>query len=491
MKAVLISDTTALGILVARPEPAWRVRLTGLRNKDLVAPDYGAMHVAASLKAAGFDVQVVNMVADIHDRVELFREPNTEPDEYSGSEIAGTWAADASRKHLFDTLRNVGPDIILVSMSVYNLALFVRQLLGEIKQACPDALLVTGGIYATMNADEVFADGHADVVVRGEGEVTCVEMFASIAAGKSLRDVAGISFRDNGAVVRNRPREPIAELDSLPHPYTVSDEFRIGRRFELLSELLPHGDWIPGAGFLTSRGCPEGCTFCLDPALNNRRTRFHSPAYVRNVLDYCAANFRSEAGSFFFGDATFTMNSKRLGKLLALLDGLPFSYQIQTRADYLNPGIVKALANANFTTVAIGAESFNEEILQEVAGKRLSVASVLDAARDVREAGMFPMLTFIVGLPGETRDSIWRTVDMLKENGIETATFFPLVVFKGTALFEQFAQRCSPEEREPLRLNPFSEEFLFASDEFPTAEELTGFTQTVNTAFCQGRITGS
>jgi len=487
VKVLLISDSTGLGLMEERPEPAWRVRLSSLRNKDLLAPDYGAMYVAAYLESRGHDIRVVNLIADVHHDVELFREPNTGPDEFSGAMIGGPDAPKASRDYLFDTLGSYQPDVIFLTLSIYNLALFSRKLLADIKKAYPDGMLVTGGIYSTLHPDEILGDGNADVVIRGEGEVTAAELLQAVTARAGLDGVMGISYRKSGQVIHNPARGPVPDLDVLPHPYTVSEKFNIGRRFELLSSLNPADDYIPGAGFLTSRGCPEACTFCLDPAINRRRTRFHSPAYTRNVLDYCAEHFPGGAGSFFFGDATFTMNRKRLRSLLGLLDGLPYSYQIQTRADYLDDRTVELLAESGFTTVAIGAETFNEKILQEVAKKRLKVNEILDAARSVRGHGMHPVLTFIVGFPGETRESIERTVEILKQNQLYTATFFPLVVFRGTELFELFRKRFSSDEMEGMRLNPMSEEFLFLSDEFPTLEEITGFTRKVNRSLMDAR----
>jgi radical SAM superfamily enzyme YgiQ (UPF0313 family) len=115
------------------------------------------------------------------------------------------------------------------------------------------------------------------------------------------------------------------------------------------------------------------------------------------------------------------------------------------------------------------------------------VSDVLAAAEAVRRSGMKPVLTFIVGLPGESRDSVWRTVEILKEHGLFAATFFPLVVFKGTALYDEFAAGRSQAEAESLRLNPASEEFLFTSEEFPTAGELTGFVEEVNFALLSSR----
>jgi radical SAM superfamily enzyme YgiQ (UPF0313 family) len=449
------------------------------------------MHVAAYLKSTGRDLDVINLVADVHDRAEFFRETNADPDGISGSTIGKTKAAGASREYLMKKLEEYTPDVVLLPLSVYNLALYSRKLLADIKDACPDCLLVTGGIYATFHAEDILGDGKADIVVRGEGEQATAELLDAVERGRGLDGIAGISFRRDSQSVHNPSREPIRDLDSLPHPYTVSEEFNIRTRFDLLSELNPADDYIPGAGFLTSRGCPEACSFCLDPAINNRRTRFHSPEYVRSVLDFCAENFAGGSGGFFFGDATFTMNKKRLRGILARLGGLPFTYQIQTRADYLDRDTVDSLARARFTTVAIGAESFNERILQDVAGKRMRVETILDAARSVRSSGMQPVLTFIVGFPGESRESIERTIEILKQNDLCTATFFPLVVFRGTALYEAFRRRFSEEEAETLRLNPMSEEFLFASDEFPTREELTAFTGEVNREVFEARARAS
>jgi len=478
MKALLISDAIGLGIMEVRPEPAWLSKFTILRNKDILAPDYGAMHVVANLKKHGFPVKVINLVADLHSNPSFFHEKQTDPEKISKTEIGNPEKAYESRKYLFDSIDKFQPGVILFPLSIYNLALYHRMLLSQIKSAFPDSVLVTGGIYATMHAQEILEDGAADVVVRGEGELTTLELFAALKEGRSFSQISGISYRKKQKIIHNPLRNPISDLNSLPHLYTVSEEFNIKARFKILSEVNPEDDFIPGSGFLTSRGCPEACSFCLDPAINHGRVRFHSPEYVENVLSYCAERFPSKA--FFFGDATFTMNKKRLFKILKTLAPFPYSYQIQTRADYLDREITEALARARFTRVAIGAESFNQKILQEVARKRLDVSRILTACHLARESGMQPLLTFIVGLPGESKESVWRTVEILKENKLKIATFFPLVVFKGTALFETFKTFVGEKERERLRLNPASEEFFFISEEFPSAEELTSFTTQVN-----------
>jgi radical SAM superfamily enzyme YgiQ (UPF0313 family) len=480
LKTLLVSDSTALGLMEVRPEPAWRVSMTVLRNKELLAPDYGAMHVAAFLKVNGFEPRVVNVMADLQAGAGAFAEPVADPAALSEAPVAGPEAPLASRRYLFETLERERPDVVLIGVSIYNLALYSRRLLGEIKEACPGVKLVTGGIYSTFNAEEILADGHADAVIRGEGEVATADLLQRLREGRDLDGLEGVSYRAGGRILHNRPRPQITDLDGLPHPYTVAEDFKVRRRFDILSQLIPEADWIAGAGFLTSRGCPEACTFCLDPAINGRRTRFHSPSYVRDVLDYCAEHFDGGAGSFFFGDATFTMNRKRLARILEFLPDLPYAYHVQTRADYLDARTITDLASAGVTNVALGAETFNEDILQRVVHKRLEPGRVVEAAHALKKAGIKPMLTFIAGLPGESRDSILRTVDILKENGLFDSTFFPLVVFKGTALFEEFKAGVAPDEMEALRVNPMSEEFLFARGEFESAGDLTGFADYAN-----------
>lgn len=470
-----------------RPEPAWRVRFTVLRNKDLLAPDYGAMHVAAFLEGTGRPFEVVNLVADVHRDASLFYETNTVTDEFSGARVSEPAAAAASRAYLFEALATYQPDVILFPLSIYYLALYVRGLLRDIREACPGATIIAGGIYATLHPDEILQDGAAEIVIRGEGEVTTSAVLDALEAGEGMERIEGISYRRDGEVLHNPRRAAIPDLDVLSHPYTVSERFKVKERFDILSSLNPEGDYIPGGGFLTSRGCPEACSFCLDPALNGQRVRFHSPDYVRDVVGYCADHFTGGAGSFFFGDATFTMNRKRMRQVLERIADLPYSYQIQTRADYLDADTVRRLADCRFTTVAIGAETFNEQVLQEVAHKRLRVQDVLDAALAVQRAGMQPVLTFIIGLPGEERDSVLRTVEILKSNGLTTATFFPLVVFRGTALYGRFEEMVPPADRDALRLNPMSEEFLFVGDRYSTREELTSFTEQVNADLVEAR----
>lgn len=490
MKVAIIGDSWGFGLLETKPDPLWQRRFNALRNKALLVPDYGAMYVTAFIKERslpGVDLQVINLVADIFQAKALFEDRGEGPgEEATDCPLSEAGRVAEAHDYFRRSLVDYQPDVVLFPLSIYYIALHAREMLRRVKEILPDCFLVTGGVYSTLHPQEILEDGAADFVVRGEGEWTTLELLDALSRGeREFHHVDGLSWRADGRIYHNRERKREENIDRFPHIYTVSEEFRIGLRHRLLKELIPFNDYIPGAGFLTSRGCPEQCTFCLDPAIWKRKTRFHSPQYVREVVKYCWEHFVGGERSFYFGDATFALNRRRLFQLIDLVEKIPFSYNIQTRADSLVLPVLERLAAARFATVAIGAESFNDRILQEVVRKRTNREEILRAVREVRGFGMKPILTFIVGLPGEKRASIEHTLEILRREGIRDAVFFPLVVFRGTELYRYLVENFSPEQREHLRLNPWSEEYCLVNEEFPTVPELVDYADSLNRAVRQ------
>ena len=485
-RTAIISDAWGYGLMEIKPHPLWQARFWAIRDKALLVPEYGAMYIAAFLKGQGVELEVLNLMADVFRDEDWFREAEEglPDDAISTAPIGGEDALRRMRGNLEDALKRSQPDVVLFPISIYYVALHAREMLRRLREMMPGVTLVAGGVYSTMHPQEIMDDGAADFVVRGEGEWTSLELLRALERGeRDLSVIPGLTWRDGGGkVVHNRERERERELDRFPHIYTVSEEFAIGTRHRLLKNLNPMDDYIPGAGFLTSRGCPEECTFCLDPAVWKRKTRFHSPAYVREVLDYCWENFQEGERSFYFGDATFALNRPRLRSLLQTVKEVPFTYHIQTRADSLTPEVLQGLRDSNFGTVALGAESLDDRILREVVKKRTTREEILAAVRAARSYGLSPILTFIAGLPGESRADLERTVETLRAEGIREATFFPLVVFRGTELYEIFLRTYSEEKRESMRLNRWSEEFCFASEDFGSMQELIDYTQYLNNA---------
>ncbi len=487
MRTLMVSDSLAFSLLSVRPEGMWDIDWADQRNKNLNSPEYGLMYLGAWLKGCGVPFDVLNIMGDAGLGADFFLDLSDRAlYEKDAEDDVNAWCGERWEAVLAE-IEARDPDVIMWPMSYYFMVRYVRKLLADVRRRVPRATIVTGGNYATMHAEEVAREGLVDYVVQGEGEHTARELLGALAGEMPVEDVAGLLYVDaDGALRRTAVRERENDLDRFPHLYTAWEEFRIRERHDVLCELIPHGDYWPGTGMASGRGCPERCSFCLDPAIWNRKVKFHSPEYIADAVRFCQEHFPSPHGRFFFGDSTFTLRWKRLDPLLAHLADIGMSYTCQTRADALDDRRLEKMAEAGFATVGIGAESLNNEILNEIALKREDPEEIVGAALMSRSHGIQPVLTLICGFPSDTRESLVDTCDELRANDLHVSSFFPLVVFRGIPLFEGFAgvQGFTGsrfwERREEARLNEWSEEWLRLSEEFPTKEALVGFATHLN-----------
>lgn len=493
LRTVLVSDSFAYAFLRRRPYPSWEPFWKGYRDRAIVTPEYGLLYIAAMLKHTGIPYELVNIVADHWNDMRFFELSDAhQTDERARAEF------EAFIERMQEDLlaRVAGADVVMVPMSYYYMVRGVKRLIAEMRKAAPDAIFVTGGNYASMHAFELILDGLADVVVRGEGEDTIVSLMAELEAGKhrtGTLDTLGISYQVGGGEPGHNMDQPrIGDLDRLPHMYFAGDDFHVGMRHRFLKTLQPDGDYFIGSSYVTSRGCPEKCTFCMDPTIWNRKVRFHSPAYVEDVVRYCYENYHSVGEpKFYFGDATFTLRKPRLYEICERIGDIGWNYNVQTRADMVDEETLLKMKAANFLNLAFGSESFNDEILENVVLKRQTSKQVLDGALLARDLGLDPILTFIAGLPGESKESHLRTVRILRENGFTEATFFPLVVFRGTPLYDQFVAGRTQDEIELARFDEDSEEFCCLSEDFPTKEALIAWAGFLNAEIRKGLPEGN
>src|SRR5436190_126046 len=413
LRTVLVSDTFAYAFLERRPYPSWEPYWKGYRDRAIVTPEYGLLYIAAMLKDQGIPYDLVNIVADHWTDMRWFEvSDDHQHDEKARAEFEGLLATMKE-----DLLARVaGADVVMVPMSYYYMVRGVKRAITAMREAAPNALFVVGGNYATMHAFELILDGFADIVVRGEGEDTIVQLMAELESGawrsSGKLQTLGLSYQlPGGEPAHNMDMPRINDLDRLPHMYFAGDDFKVGMRHLFLKTLQPDGDYFIGS-----------------------------------------------------------------------------SYNVQTRADMIDEETLIKMKAASFGNLAFGSESFNDEILENVVLKRQTSKAVLDGALLARRLEMDPILTFIAGLPGETKESHLRTVQILRENGFTEATFFPLVVFRGTPLYDQFVAGKSPEEIEKARFDEDSEEFCCLSEDFPTKEALIAWASYLNSEIRKGAL---
>jgi len=264
-----------------------------------------------------------------------------------------------------------------------------------------------------------------DWVAVGEFDYACAE----IASGKPLNEVAGIAYRENGRVQFTATRPPIEEMDALPF---VVDVYKRDLTIEnYFIGYLKH----PYVSLYTGRGCRSKCTFCLWPqTLGGHRYRVRSADNVEAEMALAKKHF-PRAKEFFFADDTFTDDLPRAEEIARRLGRLGIRWSCNAKANVPRKTL-EILKDNGLRLLLVGYESGDQQILNNIKkGIRLDIAR--EFTKNAKELGISIHGTFIVGLPGETPETIQKTIRFACEIEPETIQVSLAAPYPGTALYRQ------------------------------------------------------
>ncbi|HLK31633.1 MAG TPA: hopanoid biosynthesis associated radical SAM protein HpnJ [Terriglobales bacterium] len=294
-----------------------------------------------------------------------------------------------------------------------------------IKQANPHIKICFVGPHVSVLPERSLRDCHAiDFLARKEFDYAVVEF----AQGKPLQEILGVSYRKNGSVVHNPDRPQIADLDALPDVTDVYKRDLDVRRYNV--PFLLH----PFVSLYTTRGCPAQCTFCLWPqTLSGHPWRKRSADRVAAEMAK-AKEYWPWVKEFFFDDDTFNLQKARTIELCAKLKplGLTWSCTSRVTTDYET---LKAMREAGCRLLIVGYESGDPQILKNIK-KGATVERARQFTKDCRKLGLVIHGDFILGLPGENRETVRRTIDFAKELDVETIQVSVAHAYPGTELFD-------------------------------------------------------
>jgi len=357
------------------------------------SPPLGLAYLAAVLSEAGIEVKVLDLVVFPYSRGMLQRVlAQFQP------QLAGLTAVSMTFNFAMDVIR-------------------------DIKALDPDILTVMGGPHVSFCAPETLQQfPELDIAALGEGEQTIVELARAVETGRSWDTVKGIAYRRAAGIHCTPERGPIADLDVLPMP---------------ARHLLPLGRYralgMP-VSLTTSRGCPFKCIFCVGRKMVGSRVRYRSPARVVDELEYLhSLNFHQ----INIADDLFTANKDHcLGVCDEIIKRrLKLAWTSFARVDTVTEEILARMQAAGCTAVSFGVESGNPQILKTIK-KGITREQVIAAVKMCRRAGITPFASFILGLPGETPQTIQETLDFgeqLKDLGLAFG-FHLLAPFPGTEI---------------------------------------------------------
>ncbi len=282
------------------------------------------------------------------------------------------------------------------------------------------------GAHAAVLPEETLRASEAiDWVGRKEFDFTCRD----VAQGLPLEQVAGLSFRREGKVIHNPERALIADFDALP---SVMDVYARDLTIENYAiGYLRH----PYVSHYTGRGCPAQCTFCLWPQTvggHNYRTR--SVGNVIDELRYAVAAF-PQVKEFFFDDDTLTDNLPRVEELAREIGKLGITWSCNAKANVPRETL-KVMKDNGLRLLLVGYESGNQRILDNIK-KGIRVEEAREFTRNCHRLGITVHGTFILGLPGETRETIRETIEFAKALDVFSLQVSLAAPYPGTELYRQ------------------------------------------------------
>lgn len=370
-----------------------------------VIPALGLAYIAASVEKAGYEVKIFDC-------------------------NVGT-----SHSEFMEALKRERPDVVGItgttpsSMSMYQAARTVRDLL-------PDAFIVAGGAHLTALPSEAMASAPFDAGVLGEGEATFVELIRHIEehGRRNLGDIQGIVFKEGGKIAFTDRRPFIKDLDTLPFPARhLLPPLSAYRPTPASYRRLPLGAMI------TSRGCPFQCTFC-DRAVFGTTYRVRSAGNVMDEVEELIKKHGAREIRFF--DDTLTMNKKRVFEICDEFERrkIDIPWTCLTRVSSVTLEMLKRMKKAGCWQVLYGLESGDDRMLK-LLSKGITVAQSEQATRWAQEVGLSVRADFIVGTPGETLESMKKTLEFAKRLKVDYAHFNKFVPLPGTELYNSLTSK--------------------------------------------------
>jgi anaerobic magnesium-protoporphyrin IX monomethyl ester cyclase len=362
----------------------------------LVAPPLGIAYIAAVLEENGIDVEIIDAAA-----------------------LEMTWET------LETEIKRISPGLVAITALTPTIdkAMQTAELA---KKTCPQATVVMGGYHPTFNYQEMLERDYVDIVVMGEGEYTMLELVETLDEGGDLKNVRGIAYKD----VVTPPRPIIEDLDELPFP---ARHLLPMDHYKILNMKLHTATMISG------RGCPMQCSFCASAALHGNKLRMRSPMNVVDEMEHLINDH--DSGMIAFMDDTFTLKPSRVEEICDEIKrrDIDVYWGCTARADTLSEKLLRKLSDSGCITMFLGVESADQQQLDRV-NKQLTIEKIRQAFKLSRENDIRTIASVVLGMPGDTKESIERTIKFVRELNPSYALFSLATPYPGTRFYQEAVQ---------------------------------------------------
>ncbi len=294
------------------------------------------------------------------------------------------------------------------------------------------------GRHVSVFAEEILKQNDfLNFIAIKEYEHTVCEWLEALDSNSGFEQIKSLVWRNNNDIVKNEMRPPIEDLDELPF---VSEVYK---RFLNIEDYYYGHSLYPLIVFDTSRGCPFKCSFCAYPqTFSGHKLRFRSVANVADEFDYIKREF-PQVKTVMLEDDTFIVNKKRTLELANELinRGNKIPYDSNCRADIaIDEDFLKTLHKSGARLFCVGFESGDDKVLKHM-HKDLNISKAHEFMKKCRKAKIMVHGCFMVGNLNETKQTLEKTLDLAKSLNPDTAQFYPIMVYPGTAAYEEAKQK--------------------------------------------------
>ena len=277
-----------------------------------------------------------------------------------------------------------------------------------VKKQNPTLPIVFGGWHASLATQQTLREPFVDAIVRGQGELTLLEVAQRLRDGQDLHGCRGVSFKDHDGKIVQEPERPVADINTLPAPaYHLADP----------------GIYAATSGtrqlaYTSSVGCPYQCNYCTDQVFYKRRFNAYRVDRVVNDLADLVPRYKIEHVPFF--DSNFLVDRKRAVAIAngIIASGVKFQWDFQTSTDFLalmSEDDVRALAESGVRHIGFGTESASQEVLVLMNKRFQHVDQMFETARKTNLAGIHIVFNIILGYPGESEGQRQQTFRVMSD----------------------------------------------------------------------------
>jgi len=369
-----------------------------------LVPPLGLAYLAASLEQAGLGVEILDANALLLS------------------------IEETAERIIQSPIKYIGFNVVTATIPL------VYKLSSLVKAKKSDKFIIVGGPHVTFLSEETLKECPAiDAAVRGEGEATICELIKTLMEKGELSKIKGVTFRSGDKIAVNPDREFVENIDTLPFPAR-----------HLLPIHLYSPSPINSIGFsgrqyatmMTSRGCPNKCTFCSSAAFW-RRVRLRSLDGMADEIEFLIKQYGVRHVNFL--DDTLIISEARMEQFCHLMikRNINIKWSCYARVSTVTPKLVELMKRTGCQFIQFGVESGNQEILNRVE-KNITIEQVRKAVGAAKKVGLKVMCDFMIGLPGDTVQTVNQTINFAKELSPNFAFFSITTPFPGSALYEEY-----------------------------------------------------